>query len=143
MTDDKDYIINPRTNRKLKVGSMHYKKYIAEQSEAKLKQEAPPPVVEDVGREDLQSHDEPHRLLRSRRGDTDLDNQIIESAKSVLTDLAIKNKKKLTKSIDPETELRKMLYEKLCIAKKKKTKSNSRYKFFVSESDESESSESD
>mgnify|MGYP001082291290 CR=1 FL=1 len=123
MTDDKDYIINPRTNRKLKKGSMHYKKYIAEQSESKLKET--PPVVEEPK--------------------SDLDNQIIETAKSVLTDLAIKNKKKLTKSADPETELRKMLYEKLCIAKKKKkTKSNSRYKFFVSESDESdESSESE
>jgi hypothetical protein len=42
------------------------------------------------------------------------------------------------KSIDPETELRKMLYEKLCIAKKKKkSKPSSRYKFYVSESDES------
>ena len=125
MTDDKDYIINPRTNRKLKKGSMHYKKYIAEQQEAKLKQEEPSPVVEDQ--------------------QSSLDDQIIETAKSVLTDLAIKNKKKLTKSADPETELRKMLYEKLCIdKKKKKTKSNSRYKFFVSESDESdESSESE
>ena len=123
MADNNDYIINPRTNRKLKKGSMHYKKYIAEQSESKLKET--PPVVEEPK--------------------SDLNNQIIETAKSVLTDLAIKNKKKLTKSADPETELRKMLYEKLCIAKKKKkTKSNSRYKFFVSESDESdESSESE
>lgn len=143
MIDNNDYIINPRTNRKLKVGSMHYKKYIAEQSEAKLKQEAPPPVVEDVGREDLQSHDEPHRAQSARRGDLNLDNQIIESAKSVLQDIATKNKKFLSKSDDPETELRKMLYEKLCIAKKKKTKPSSRYKFYVSESDETESSESD
>ena len=119
-----EYIINPRTNRKLRVGSMFHKKYLVELQEAKLKQEAPPVVEEPK---------------------SDLNNQIIETAKSVLTDLAIKNKKKLTKSIDPETELRKMLYEKLCIAKKKKkTKSNSRYKFFVSESDESdESSESE
>jgi hypothetical protein len=114
-----EYIINPRTNRKLRVGSMFHKKFLVEQQEAKLKET--PPVVEDPK--------------------SNLDNQIIETAKSVLQDLAVKNKKKLTKSIDPEVELRKMLYEKLCIAKKKKTKSNSRYKFFVSESDESSESE--
>jgi hypothetical protein len=63
----------------------------------------------------------------------------------VLKDLAVKNKKFLSKSDDPETELRKMLYEKLCIAKKKKkSKQSSRYKFYVSsESDESSESESD
>ena len=117
-----EYIINPRTNRKLRVGSMFHKKFLVEQQEAKLKET--PPVVEDPK--------------------SNLDNQIIETAKSVLQDLAVKNKKKLTKSIDPEVELRKMLYEKLCIAKKKKkTKPNSRYKFYVSESDESESSESE
>ena len=116
-----EYIINPRTNRKLRVGSMFHKKFLVEQQEAKLKET--PPVVEDPK--------------------SNLDNQIIETAKSVLQDLAVKNKKKLTKSIDPEVELRKMLYEKLCIAKKKKTKAkpNSRYKFYVSESDESSESE--
>jgi hypothetical protein len=123
MTDDKDYIINPRTNRKLRVGSMHYKKYIADQQEEKLKEE-PQPVVED--------------------SKSDLNNQIIETAKTVLQDIATKNKKKLTKSADPETELRKMLYEKLCIAKKKKkTKPNSRYKFYVSESESDKSESSD
>jgi len=118
-----EYIINPRTNRKLKVGSMFHKKYLVELQEEKLKLKKAPPVVEDPK--------------------SNLDDQIVETAKAVLQDLAIKNKKKLSKSDDPETELRKMLYEKLCIAKKKKTKAkpNSRYKFYVSESDESESSD--
>jgi hypothetical protein len=118
-----DYIINPRTNRKLRVGSMFHKKYLVELQEAKLKET--PPVVEDPK--------------------SNLDEKIVETSKSVLTDLAVKNKKFLSKSDDPETELRKMLYEKLCIAKKKKkSKQSSRYKFYVSsESDESSESESD
>ena len=133
MADNNDYIINPRTNRKLKKGSMHYKKYIAEQQEAKLSQPQP-----TAGRDYCQTERPSLEVQQSS-----LDDKIIETAKTVLQDIATKNKKKLTKSADPETELRKMLYEKLCIAKKKKTKPSSRYKFYVSESDESESSESD
>jgi hypothetical protein len=100
---------------------MFHKKYLVELQEAKLKET--PPVVEDPK--------------------SNLDEKIVETSKEVLKDLAVKNKKFLSKSDDPETELRKMLYEKLCIAKKKKTKPSSRYKFYVSESDETESSESD
>jgi len=66
-----------------------------------------------------------------------LDDKIKEKTKKVLKSIIKDNKKELDRVVDPETELKRLLYDKLCLADRKKKK----IKYLLSSS--SESSDSD
>jgi len=119
--DKEGYMRNTRTNRFVKIGSIQYKKLLAEQ----VMKEQPTVIIAESNHD---SHD-------------NLDHKIKQESKKVLQKLAKENKKKLEKSKDPEADLRQMLYEKLMLVNK--PKKSTRYKFFVSsdEEDDSEYSE--
>lgn len=99
-TEDPNVFINKLTKRKVKKGSQQYCKIMMEQnekngqSESTQSDETPPP---------------------SRK-------KIQKKTKKVLTTIAKENKSKLEKSKDVEGELRKLLYEKLCMTESKPPK---------------------
>lgn len=127
-TEDPNVFINKLTKRKVKKGSQQYCKIMMEQNEKVLKSqsdETPPP---------------------SRK-------KIQKKTKKVLTTIAKENKSKLEKSKDVEGELRKLLYEKLCMIEstppKKKNRrttvinKKSHYEEYPSSSSSSDSESSD
>lgn len=110
-TDDPNVFLNTRTNRKVRVGSQQYNKIIAEEQQKNEEKE------EEIS-----------------------DKKIQKKTKKILTSIVKDNKKKLQRSHDPETELKRMLYDKLCLVDKK-SKKKVRYESSSSESSDSDSSD--
>lgn len=134
-----DKILNPKSNRFVKVGTQKFKRLVAEgiiKPVGEIKQVEPVEQVTEV---------KPVKVEQAL--------PIKEMLANELTDIVAEHKKQLTQELtqkQTEALLRKLLYERLCIVPKTKKekpvkkKKKSKAKFRVVESSsESESSESE
>jgi len=120
-TDDPNVFINTQTNKKVAKGSRAYRSLLLHDKQVAAEAAAETPVTAA---------------------------DVTNKARTVLKTLADENRKALDVSRDPEADLRKLLYDKLCVASKPvnipKAKQKNRYSYYIDTDDEqTESDESD